>query len=204
MHIISCATCAVQFEAKTARRMYCSRKCNDQAKSARAGLTCRVCGGHMHTGSTSSPQGEAAHNSCLADLHGTISAYQRGCRCDACTEANRLSHAKYRQGYKERNGVSVQSVHKRSFKGKHGYWPQRERDWISYSDRLAIYERDEWACYLCSEPTTLTDGTNGNLAPSLDHVQARANGGDDSPSNLRTAHRSCNSRKGAKELVPLL
>lgn len=56
--------------------------------------------------------------------------------------------------------------------------------------RRAIFERDGWKCAYC--------GSGENL--SLDHVVPRARGGGDEPSNLRTACRSCNSSKGARDL----
>lgn len=54
--------------------------------------------------------------------------------------------------------------------------------------RLAVLERDRFICWLC--------GRVG--ADTADHVVPLSLGGDPlDPANLRAAHRSCNSRRGA-------
>jgi hypothetical protein len=42
--------------------------------------------------------------------HGTRSAYNRGCRCDACREASRLARAQQRAAAAERTSRTVPSV----------------------------------------------------------------------------------------------
>lgn len=44
-------------------------------------------------------------------------------------------------------------------------------------------------CWLCGEPGSDT----------VDHVVPWSKGGSDAPSNLRPAHRSCNSARGTRE-----
>lgn len=59
---------------------------------------------------------------------------------------------------------------------------------LSLRDR--IFERDELRCVYCA----------GVFPPellSLDHVQPRMRGGDNSPGNLVTACKACNTRKGS-------
>ncbi len=46
------------------------------------------------------------------------------------------------------------------------------------------------ACHLCGRPG----------ADTSDHLIPRSRGGDDSLGNLRPAHKSCNSRRGADAL----
>lgn len=66
--------------------------------------------------------------------------------------------------------------------------------WISRFDRLEIYERDNYTCWLCNEPVDMEDDPKiGDWSPSLDHVIPRSRGGSHDPENLRTAHRWCNS-----------
>lgn len=69
---------------------------------------------------------------------------------------------------------------------------------ISPGRRLAIYERDNWTCQLCSEPVDREAHYLDDWAPSLDHVipQSHTLIPDHSPANLRTAHRWCNSVRG--------
>lgn len=76
------------------------------------------------------------------------------------------------------------------------------RTWkIATRDRMAIYERDGWTCQLCLESVDrdlMTTDPLSDWAPSLDHIepQAWALIPDHSPTNLRLAHRWCNSVRG--------
>ena len=74
----------------------------------------------------------------------------------------------------------------------------RGHQWISDADRFAIYERDGWICQLCNEPVDRDAHYLADWAASLDHIEPRSAAliPDDSPSNLRTAHRWCNSVRG--------
>lgn len=54
--------------------------------------------------------------------------------------------------------------------------------------RLAVYERDGWACVECGSADDLT----------LDHLHPWSLGGEDTYENLRALCRPCNSRKGAQ------
>jgi 5-methylcytosine-specific restriction endonuclease McrA len=94
-------------------------------------------------------------------------------------------------------------VSRRRFREENGYWPNRRgSDWIDPKLRLEIYERDGWNCHICSAPVDREAHFNENLAPSLDHLKPRSMGGTHEPENLKTAHRVCNSVKGATyELV---
>src|SRR5690606_2982141 len=69
---------------------------------------------------------------------------------------------------------------------------------ISRSGRLAIYERDNWTCQLCFEPVDPNLHYLDDWAASLDHIvpQSHMLVPDHSPSNLRLAHRWCNSVRG--------
>lgn len=69
---------------------------------------------------------------------------------------------------------------------------------ISDRGRLAIYERDGWTCQLCGDPVDGTlDPVRDAMAATLDHITPRSLAlfPDDSPANLRLAHRACNSRR---------
>lgn len=65
---------------------------------------------------------------------------------------------------------------------------KRYRAKISLAVRLAVHERDGWACLHC--------GTSDDL--TLDHVVPWSADGPDDESNLQTLCRPCNSRKGAR------
>lgn len=62
--------------------------------------------------------------------------------------------------------------------------------WIRREKRRAIYNRDAHACVYCGSKHNLT----------LDHVIPVEDGGDNDATNLVTACRRCNSRKGTMDL----
>ena len=68
--------------------------------------------------------------------------------------------------------------------------------WISGSNRIAIYLRDDWTCQICRERVDRHADPLSDWYPSLDHIVPRSHGGTDDADNLRTAHRWCNSVRG--------
>lgn len=67
---------------------------------------------------------------------------------------------------------------------------------VTRAERLGIYERDGWVCQICTDPVDPDLPPNDTWSATLDHITPRSAGGDDSPSNLRLAHRWCNSVRG--------
>lgn len=72
---------------------------------------------------------------------------------------------------------------------------------VSPTTRRAIYERDGHTCQLCHQPVNMDLGPSDLRGATLDHIVPRSLGGSDDPTNLRMAHRLCNSVRGAKEMV---
>lgn len=66
---------------------------------------------------------------------------------------------------------------------------------VAAVNRQAIFRRDDWICWICKKHVDQLAGPQSDAAPSLDHVIPLANGGTHEPSNVRTAHRGCNSRR---------
>lgn len=66
---------------------------------------------------------------------------------------------------------------------------------INKQARLAIYERDAWTCQLCMERVDCALPINHPWSATLDHIECQswALVPDHSPTNLRLAHRMCNS-----------
>lgn len=64
--------------------------------------------------------------------------------------------------------------------------------------RREIYERDDWVCQLCFEPVDGDLPWADQWAATLDHIIPRSKQAipDDSPANLRLAHRWCNAVRG--------
>jgi 5-methylcytosine-specific restriction endonuclease McrA/predicted nucleic acid-binding Zn ribbon protein len=61
--------------------------------------------------------------------------------------------------------------------------------------RAKIYERDGWKCQICGKKVNrLLDGSHP-MAASLDHIVPLSKGGRHEPSNVRLAHRKCNTAK---------
>lgn len=74
----------------------------------------------------------------------------------------------------------------------------------------ALYKRDKGICYICGKQCDWDDYHYSgdifiadNYYPSVDHVNPLAKGGLHSWSNVRLAHKICNSKKGA-QLHPLV
>lgn len=143
--------------------------------------------------------------------------------CDPCRLAVRVRMQEYRDSRKARGmlaqkrrtdrvyrnpedftypdcvvcGESVRNPYVRSNTPMHKACNPRRR-WIAISrrDRLAIYERDDSICQLCHGPVDLSLPWTDRWSATLDHIVPYSLGGADDPSNLRLAHRSCNSRRG--------
>jgi len=200
----SCAVCHAEFEAKTTRAKYCTSRCKDKGKPSASGITCCLCGGAMTKGATSGAQGQAAHNKCRTEAsriltHGPT-GYRQGCRCDLCKAGQATYLRAYAQSVKDKYGLHPTTLRRKKFAEVNGYWPQvGSSDWIAPKVRHSLYERDDWTCQLCHEPIDRDAHWNTNYAPSLDHIvpQSHTLVPDHRPSNLRTAHRVCNSRRGA-------
>lgn len=61
--------------------------------------------------------------------------------------------------------------------------------WCRRTTRIAIWLRDDRRCVYCDQPLALHEAT-------LDHLTPRSAGGSNSPRNLVTCCRSCNSARG--------
>ena len=69
---------------------------------------------------------------------------------------------------------------------------------VSRRQRLALYERDAWTCQLCHLAVDPLLPPSHPWAATLDHIECQSWTliPDHSPSNLRLAHRMCNSLRG--------
>lgn len=153
------------------------------------------------------------------ERHGTRSGYMdHGCRCDSCRDAY-MAYFRRNAGTldpdDDRHGTlsgyayfscrckrcrSAWSDHIRPFryarKPVPGDQPYRASD---------IFRRDGHRCHLCGKKCRRNASHMHPLAPTVDHILPRSKGGADAPANVATAHRLCNTRKGAKLIgQPLL
>ncbi|MGN6867088.1 MAG: HNH endonuclease [Solirubrobacteraceae bacterium] len=61
-----------------------------------------------------------------------------------------------------------------------------------------LLERDGPFCCFCGGPIALDAPVGSNGALSIDHVGPRSDGGSNALTNLKLAHRGCNSYHGAR------
>lgn len=75
----------------------------------------------------------------------------------------------------------------------------KEGNWIRSEKRIAIYERDGWACAYCGRgPRQQTPLRLTGVVLSLDHLVPQSQGGSNHETNLVTACISCNSSRQDK------
>lgn len=218
----TCAHCGGAFTSTYSAKKFCTAKCRDDAKwLRRPRVPCSICG--EPSGYPLGVVATATCNPCRrADWqHGTYRGYARGgCRCDECRRANTDYMLAYRRLIEEREGVSVRVKYRKKpyvscaecgerlrFGGggaPEGVEPRclkcsRGRRRVTADVRLAVYERDRWACQLCDGATDPESPHNDPWHPTLDHITPVSMGGDDDPRNLRTAHRWCNQVRGVND-----
>lgn len=181
-----CEQCGVVYASQRGTK-YCSARCRDKAKYLRASRhACAGCG--LPTGTKRTDlrnPGLVFHRECRPGAeHGTSSRYSAGCRCDEC----RSAVARIAKEYRRRRVMDGRPIRRHGGSGP--YIPERVR--------ADVYERDGYVCQLCGEPTDPHAEGNDDMFPSLDHIVPQSLGGGHEDENLRTAHRVCNSSRGAR------
>lgn len=222
----TCAYCGAEFLSNHGNRKYCSSRCRHTASSLRQGYDCSVCGKRMHKSSskaevptcdkcrTTNPDGTVKH--------GTATQYKKGCRCRVCKDGMARRAREYADQYRDKYGISPTKRYKRERRGnpiedqicvkcgdplKISYFHKdvepmhkecRGSFYVSRYVRRGVYERDDWMCHLCGEPTEPDSEWHDDWHPTLDHIIPRSTGGDHCLDNLRTAHRWCNLVRGVR------
>lgn len=67
--------------------------------------------------------------------------------------------------------------------------------------RRKLFDQQNGLCWLCGKPMVLTrkgSGMPGRTFASFDHVVPKANGGTTYHTNLKLAHRMCNSARNER------
>lgn len=203
------------------RALYCSQACKWLARKRRDGIPCTVCG--EPTGWTKRSGKEAVtHKACGRSACGTVSSYQRGCRCHRCTEAKRLNSREYWQqnysGGRRGGGLITRTCRacgvdfnprsnqvlcspecRKAELGRYGDHRSRATYWgveFESVDRLAVFERDNWTCGICELPVDRGLKYPDPGYPTLDHITPMSLGGGHVYGNLQLAHFYCNTVKG--------
>ena len=100
----------------------------------------------------------------------------------------------YSRWYTPRRGQATCRGCGQSFEQRHGLQgycsPHCKPQYTSPIALDVLGERDGWRCHLCGRRVRRIEAT-------ADHLIPRSHGGGDDPINLRLAHRSCNSSRGA-------
>lgn len=73
--------------------------------------------------------------------------------------------------------------------------PPRPRGNAFEPTRQRVAERDGWTCALCGEAIDPALRKPHPDALHIDHLEQRAAGGSDDPSNLRATHARCNKSR---------
>lgn len=113
-----------------------------------------------------------------------------------CGEDCKKDYQRMTRKAASKNSMSYQ-VNKRIAKAK-----RRARDrGADRIDPIAVFERDQWKCYICHVPTPSTlRGSYEPNAPELEHVASLAEGGKHTWSNVACSCRACNTAKGSLSL----
>lgn len=195
MENATCFECVQEFTPKNSRQRFCTDKCRYKEKDRRRSVICSVCGGPVQR-SGKSNAGITAHMSCRGQEHGSPGMYRSGCRCVPCRNGQSERMNDWIGKFKATHGIHPSTYYRREFKKLNGFWPTG--DWISRETRVQIYERDDWTCQICGDLVDVLVDFNHRLAPTLVHIIPRSLVlvPDHSESNLRTAHRWCNSQRG--------
>lgn len=175
-----CALCgagfmAVEYEVRAGRGIYCSGRCQ---RLAARGLAYAPPGATKPRAPRKSEFRRRAERLALKAAKGTSGGgrvYVQGA-CSVCGEDFLSAGAASRY-------CSTECREKNRYR-LHG---------LSWLDRMAIFDRDGWACHLCGERVDYTVEPKHPLFATLDHLVPRSHGGSDDPSNLATCHAFCNS-----------
>ena len=65
-----------------------------------------------------------------------------------------------------------------------------------------LFDKDEGICWICGNACDYKANPNDNVYPSIDHILPISKGGRDEWSNIRLAHRGCNSKRGNRVHIP--
>lgn len=212
-----CLQCGDALHTHAARR-YCSESCKWQARRARDGIPCDVCG--EPTGWTrASGRTKVTHKACSRQACGTVASYRRGCRCDECRLAQNAVMREYQREARAKRPprertcdqcgadfVPTVNNQVRCSAECMSAWRignkarRRGATTICSVSPLEIYERDNWTCGICELPVDPNEAYPEPGSPSLDHIVPISRGGSHEPGNVQCAHLYCNIVKGNRDL----
>ena len=192
MTTVDCAHCGTKMVNPHPYRKFCSSKCRYQARPiapSRLG-SCSHCGCDVQVGERS-----AASPSCQGCRRRRPPCPGYRCKCEPCKQTRRddvnASNRKYREEHGEARSTTWRRINGRPERNGSVFEPSTAR-------RLRLYERDNWTCGICHEPTSPTYTATDPWSPTLDHIEPRSHVliPDHSDAGVRTAHALCNAMRG--------
>lgn len=216
--MVACAECGVPMRAKLDGRGYparhCSPACTRKARDCAALVRREVAALRRMARAPLQSAGVRARYE-----RWKRQRERQGLAC-ACMDCGRslfaglrgMSPSRCEDCQKKRNRVALRVCQKRRRKaglddrGRHRKRARRHGVRYTSVKRVFIFERDRWRCQLCGCRVRTYRGERYSGAvmrqrpadeATIDHIVPVSGGGDHVESNLQTACRACNTRKGA-------
>lgn len=181
------------------RRRYCGGRCRDRASYERRYVpvrrttqmdVARVC---AHCGNDY----RAAHSGskyCSKLCLGRANADRLERHDSVCVECHNSYSGTSRQTFCSRSC-------RRKFSRRIRIDRIRNKENVQRFSPREIFERDDWVCHICGGACDPTVSWPTLLAATLDHLIPLSRGGQHTRDNVKCAHYSCNSRRGARILA---
>jgi 5-methylcytosine-specific restriction endonuclease McrA len=189
-----CSRCKQTFEftvKRGRRRKYCSKQCRERASKGvsfeiNRDITCIVCSAVFE-------RNRPSRRFCSADCRYSWYSGRLGMlSIRPCLQCG----LEFKPSKEVRRTIFCSDKCQRQYHGRHRRLALRAGGESQAVDRLKVFERDGWRCYLCRQPTPRhLRGTYDARAPELEHVVPLSRGGAHAVSNVACACRECNSRK---------
>ena len=207
-NIRKCIVCQKDFKRQKRKKdavRCCSRECGFQyLRTLRSGkkatpqpkadssAECRHCKATF----TTSHKGKAYCSLACVALSAKEKSAKNGASCVGCG-AKRAKASAYCQACRVENSKRNSATEKATRKAR------TKKVITAPVSLLEVLTRYGWKCHICQGPIYLIPEGYGQQA-TLDHVVPLALGGWHDLTNLRPAHQSCNSAKGAKYIGQLM
>lgn len=193
--VITCKRCDKEFFVKPShveKRVYCSMECMTQAYTKpKAKTVCKQCGNEFEY-----PDRPSRKNAAFCKRE-CMDAYYIGERAHRYKEGgwdrNLEKRREYNRSYQVKN--KEQLLHN-AYRGK-----LKRRKLVqpnhSFYEWIELLKKHDNKCYYCKTRMTKTPGPKQR---TRDHIVPVTKGGTDEIANIVPACRSCNSRKGVKDI----
>jgi predicted nucleic acid-binding Zn ribbon protein len=178
-----CKQCGARFLPKEKGRVFCCLECRKNWFFEKNLKNCLICGTPFSSRKKTYCSRACAdlaaqrdpNGSGKACLHCGKSFFSVKQNAAYCSDECRISSNKTLRNFKHRGAKTKEKI-----------------------SIFAIAARDGWKCSICGRPINKDLDRNSKWAATIDHIVPLSKGGKHNWSNVRLAHRSCNSKKGDK------